>query len=444
MSVQVRPVTGRATEIGLGATLLAEAGLLGVAVHSGANRQLRVLAWEGAAFATFLVALALLRRTPRPAWVILGGGALLQLVALTARPTTSDDDHRYIWDAKVQLAGMDPYRYPPIASELAPLRDGFLFPSARPCPNLFVDGTCININHPSAHTVYPPVAQAIFALVRLASFGGRGNSLPLQVVAAAGALACAALLARRATRDGRPLWPVALWAWCPVTAIELGNNGHIDWAAVLLSLVAIEAVRRGMSGRAGALIGAGIATKLYPGLLLAPLARRRPVAMIGAAFAVVAASYVPHLFAVGTGVLGYLPGYLRADGYDNGGRYRLIGALLPAPVVTSAAVLALLGVLAWAWLRSADRDPTTACLVVVGAAMLITTPSYPWYALFLLALAAMAGRPEWLGVVVAPTVIYLGVAAGAPPGPTSTASYAAGAAVLVAAPMLRRAAEWSR
>jgi alpha-1,2-mannosyltransferase len=444
MNLQVLPVTGRATEIGLGATLLAEAGLLGAAVHSGANRQLRVLAWEGAAFAAFVVALALLRRTPRPAWFILGGGALLQLVALTAAPATSDDDHRYIWDAKVQLAGIDPYRYSPIASELAPLRDGFLFPTARPCPNLLVVGTCININHPSAHTIYPPVAQAIFVLVRLGSFGGRGNSLPLQVAAAAGALACAALLARRGAQDGRPLWPVALWAWCPVTAIELGNNGHIDWAAVLLSLLAIDAARRGATGRAGALIGAGIATKLYPGLLLAPLARRRPVATIGAAVAVVAASYVPHLFTVGAGVLGYLPSYLRADGYDNGGRYRLIGALLPAPVATPAAVLALLSVLAWAWLRSVDHDPTTACLIVVGTAMLVTTPSYPWYALLLLALAAMAGRPEWLGVVVAPTVIYLAVAAGAPAGPTSTAGYAAGAAVLVAAPMLRRATEWAR
>jgi alpha-1,2-mannosyltransferase len=440
MNVQVLTRT-RATEIGLGATVLAEAGLLGAAVHSGANRQLRVLAWEGAAFGTFLVALVLLRRTPRPTWVILGGGALMQLVALTAAPTTSDDDHRYIWDAKVQLAGIDPYRYVPIAPDLAPLRDAFLFPTTRPCPNLLVDGTCININHPSAHTIYPPVAQAVFVLVRLASLGGHGNSLPFQVAAAAGALACAALLARRAARDDRPLWPVALWAWCPVTAIELGNNGHIDWAAVLLSVVAIDAARRGASRTAGALIGAGIATKLYPGLLLAPLSRRRPVATIGAAFAVVVVSYVPHLFAVGTGVLGYPPGYLRADGYDNGGRYRLLGALLPAQLVTPVAALALIGVLAWTWLRAADRDPTAACLVVVGTAMLVTTPSYPWYALLLLALAAMAGRAEWLGAAAAPTVIYLAVAAGAPAGPTATASYAAGAAVLVAAPMLRRATE---
>src|SRR4029450_13089966 len=132
------------------------------------------------------------------------------------------------------------------------------------------------------HTIYPPVAQAIFVLVQLGSFGGRGNSLALQVAAAGGGLACAALLARRGAQDGRPLWPVALWAWCPVTAIELGNNGHIDWAAVLLSLLAIDAARRGATGRAGALIGAGIATKLYPGLLLAPLARRRPGAALGA------------------------------------------------------------------------------------------------------------------------------------------------------------------
>src|SRR3954470_13249322 len=79
----------------------------------------------------WLVAVVLfsrLRLAPRRAAVlVLGVSALLQLIALTAKPSSSDDDNRYVWDAKVQLAGVDPYRYPPAAPQLAHLRDGFLF-----------------------------------------------------------------------------------------------------------------------------------------------------------------------------------------------------------------------------------------------------------------------------------------------------------------------------
>jgi hypothetical protein len=43
----------------------------------------------------------------------------------------------------------------------------------------------------------------------------------------------------------------------------------------------------------------------------------------------------------------------------------------------------------------------------MGTSILAATPTLPWYTLLLLALAALAARPEWLGVVAAPTIEYL-------------------------------------
>ena len=60
---------------------------------------------------------------PAAGLLVLGVGAVLQLIAVTHPPSTSDDDYRYMWDAKVQFAGVDPYRYPPAAPQLARLRD---------------------------------------------------------------------------------------------------------------------------------------------------------------------------------------------------------------------------------------------------------------------------------------------------------------------------------
>ena len=213
---RVRPATRaiRRARLALVIALTAETALLASAVHPGETHQLGILLREMGALVAFAVALTVL---PGCAWstsqavkIVMGVGAGLQLLALTHIPVTSDDDFRYAWDAKVQFAGIDPYRYAPTSSHLAFLRDDFLFPAGlHPCPHGIADG-CTLINLPDQHTIYPPLAQAAFVTLRLISFGGHGGHLPLQLAAAAGALAIAAVLARRAVRTSRPLWTVAM------------------------------------------------------------------------------------------------------------------------------------------------------------------------------------------------------------------------------------------
>ena len=66
----------------------------------------------------------------------------MRLGLLFAEPYLSTDIYRYIWDGRVQAAGINPYRYMPIAPELSHLRDAAIFP---------------NINRPDyAVTIYPP------------------------------------------------------------------------------------------------------------------------------------------------------------------------------------------------------------------------------------------------------------------------------------------------
>jgi Glycosyltransferase family 87 len=425
----------RWARVGLGLALAIETVLLAFAVHPGETHQLGILLREMGALFAFVVALIML---PRCAWstsqavkIVMGVAACLQLLAVSHIPVTSDDDFRYVWDAKVQLAGIDPYRYAPTSSHLAFLRDDFLFPAGvHPCPHGIADG-CTLINLPDQRTIYPPVAQAAFVALRLISFGGRGGHLPLQLAAAAGALAIAALLARRAVRTGGPLWTVAMWAWCPMTVMELGNNAHLDWLAVLLGLLAIGAAERRREMAAGAWLGAAIVTKLYPALLFPSVVRRRPLVVLGGMVAVIGASYLPHVLAVGRGVIGYLPGYLHEDGYSTGRGYRLIGVALPPLPAGIVAVLAVAAATAWAAWRADPDYPDRSALIVVGVALLAATPSLPWYTLLLLALAARVGRPEWLGVVAAATVSYLGAGAGAKLSVVGASAYGAGLVILL-------------
>jgi hypothetical protein len=358
----------------------------------------------------FVAAVWLLARLHLPArramWIVLGAGVVFQLIALTQQPLTSDDDYRYIWDGKVQLAGIDPYRYAPNAPRLAFLHEPLLFGTPGHCAHLIPAG-CTAINLPSVHTVYPPVAQAVFVLVRIASFGGHGGRLPFQLVAAAGVMCVSWLLARRALRGDRPMWLVALWAWCPVTISEFGNNAHIDWLAVLLSVLALTAAANRRAGLAGLLLGAAIATKLYPVIVLPALLRRRPAVVLATAAGFVAVSYVPHVLAVGTKVIGFLPGYLHQEGYSSGARLLLLDAVFPQPFDVVLGGLLAAAVAGWAWRRTDPDAPEHTVVALAGAAFLIATPNYGWYAALLIALIVMSGAWEWLPVALAPTFTYL-------------------------------------
>lgn len=374
----------------------------------------RVLWQQAVTIGPYLLAVLLLSRvrmTARAALLlILGAGIALQIIAMWTPPGSSDDDYRYLWDGKVQLAGIDPYRYPADAPELERLRTPFFFPDKDEAHCAWpIDGgsACSAINRPGVHTVYPPVAEGAFAAVRLASLGGHGGHLPIQLAAGLGAVVVAWLLARRALARDRPLWPVALWAWCPLVATEFGNNAHIDWLAVLLCVLALtcEAARR--SGLAGLLVGAAIATKIYPGLVLMSLLRRRPALVLGCATGLVALSYLPHVLATGPDVIGYLPGYLKEERYTSGGRFLLLEPWLPGLLAPVAAGLILAGAALWV-IRHTDPDaPEDSAVGMAAAVILVSTPSYGWYALLLLALVVMSQALEWLPVAILPGFFYL-------------------------------------
>jgi hypothetical protein len=70
----------------------------------------------------------------------------------------SKDMYRYIWDARVQQEGINPYLYPPSADELEPLRDDKVYP---------------NINRRDYPTIYPAGAQLFFRIFYMVA----GNSI---------------------------------------------------------------------------------------------------------------------------------------------------------------------------------------------------------------------------------------------------------------------------
>ncbi|WBQ07984.1 glycosyltransferase 87 family protein [Kribbella sp. CA-293567] len=373
----------------------------------------------------------LLVRRPAGRHAVLGVvavAAICQLPGLLSAPITSTDAYRYVWDGRVQLSGSSPYSQVPLADELAPLRDPVLFPGLSPADRsgvtgpprvprdpasvaaLSEDDPRTKINRPRVPTIYPPVAQAYFTTVALLTPWSAGT-LGLQVAAAALAVALTVLLAKELQRAGRdPRWAL-LWGWSPIVVLEAANAAHVDVLAALFVIAGVVLASRRRPALAGLLLGAAAATKLLPLLLLPAFTavRRRELRTPLVAVGTFIASYLPHLLAAGTLVIGFLPGYLTQEGFSDGSsRSAILALALPpeARQLVSGLLAVALAVLA---LRRHGREPiAVTCCWLYGAALLLATPTYPWYGLPLIALAVLAGRFEWLAVPLAAYLAYAG------------------------------------
>jgi len=408
----VRGVNAKLRVTAITLALIVIAGLVLLLVRPARDpAQVRPLPLLIGAWMAFIAAAWLLRKVPLRSAValILLGGIAVQLAAVSAPPQNSNDLYRYIWDGRVQAAGVDPYAYVPTARQLTGLREEFLFhPGAEYCvsqayvasdPAAELAAGCTAINRPTVPTIYPPVAEAYFLGVHYLP-GGSDSSTPIQATTALVAVLITVLLLFGLRRLGRDVRTAALWSWCPMVALEAGNSAHVDVvaaglaAAAILVLATARTTRRTILG--GILLGLAIATKLTPVLTVPALLRRRWFTVAAAASSAFIAVYVPHLLAVGSKVIGFLPGYLQQEDYTSGTRYGIIGLVVTGPLASAMAVL-ILAAVALAVLQFGDPDrPWQGAVVMTAAALAVTTPRFQWYALLLVMLVAFDGRLEWL------------------------------------------------
>ncbi|MFE0421839.1 glycosyltransferase family 87 protein [Streptomyces sp. NPDC058953] len=379
--------------------------------------------WYGACWVLFAGAAWSLRRVPvrQTAAVVLLGGIAVAAAGLTAAPRTSTDMFRYAWDGRVQAAGVSPYDHTPRDPALVSLRDGWLFPSGSACagpdtarvPGPAGQIHCTRINRPGVHTIYPPVAETYFLLVHSVSPDGSRHK-PLQVGGALISIGTTAALLLVLRRRGDVRW-AAYWAWCPAVPIEAVNNAHVDVLGALLTVVALGVVVRHRSW-GGALLGGAVATKLLPvvvvpGALSGVRRVRDAAAVLLPAALVTALVYLPYVVVSRDSVLGYLGGYAAEEGYDDTSsaknRFALLRLVLPDDWALPVLVVVLVSVVGWVVRRGDPDRPWSGALLVTGTVFLLLTPGYSWYALLLVALVALDGRWEWLGVALAGAAKYV-------------------------------------
>ncbi len=328
--------------------------------------------------------------------VIITIAILARAIALLAPDALSTDVYRYIWDGRVQAAGINPYRYVPADPALAFLRDEDIYP---------------NINRPEyAPTIYPPVAEMIFFLA--SRIQQTWTAMKLAMVGFE-ALTIGAILALL-RRDGLPPERVLIYAWHPLPIWEFSGAGHVDAAAIAFLCLALLAAMRARPVAVGAALALAILVKPFA-LVIAPALWKKWDFRMPAAFAgVLLACYAPYL-GVGWRVFGFLGGYGGEEGYFEGGGFfiaallRHLGVPIPAGAFSAGVALAILAGLAMFVALRPRREPVEAWtpLLLATAFVVLVSPHFAWYFAWVLPLLCRKLYLPLLYLTLACFILYL-------------------------------------
>jgi Glycosyl transferase family 2 len=352
------------------------------------------IAGQLVAFAIFLPAAWLCWRglgVGRAGVVVVVGIAVALRVACfdpSAPPPLTNDTHRYAWDARVQAAGINPYRYAPAAPELRHLRDAEIWPG---------------ISRKDWKTVYPPGAEASYLAARTVFGNGLRATTWLFLLTEAAAVG---LLVLVLARERVPLERVAVAAWHPLAVSEIAGNGHVDALALLAGAGLLAAWSLDRRALAGVAAGFGALVKLGPFFLVPALARRGGRRFVLASLACVGVGVAAY-GSVGRGIAGDLDRYLDED--LGSFAWYFLSRELGRESARTALLVVLLAIVAFVALRAHDRVEQVARtgLLVLGGVLLTTAFLQPWYALWLLPFLVLTAAPAWLWLTGTLPLLYV-------------------------------------
>jgi alpha-1,6-mannosyltransferase len=381
-------------------------------------------------FSLYLLACYAVLVSPRRSCVATTISAIIVLIfavtfraeLVSKRPFLSTDAYRYIWDGRVQAAGISPYRYVPNARELAFLRDSEIYPKVN--------------RKDYALTPYPPTAEAIyFAVYLIHPLSVTAFKVAMSLFDVVAIVAIMLVLARAGLDPARAI----ILAWHPLLVFEGAHSGHIESAFIAFLALALLAWSYQKHALTGVALALAATIKVYPAMLLPAficpnfefsssaeprrnwLAAMRSTILSEPGFRFLVAflisvliAYLPYLSA-GASVFGSLGGEVKEEGFvENGSRYFLLAVmrkLAPFPTVAFITLAAiLLGLLGARLLLRAKRnavDVARCSMLIIGLFLILTTPRYPWYYAWMLPFLCLVLRTGWLYLTGASVLLYL-------------------------------------
>jgi alpha-1,6-mannosyltransferase len=328
--------------------------------------------------------------------LILIFAALFRLSILFSPPYLSDDIYRYVWDGRVQAAGINPYRYIPADPSLAHLRDEKIYPHMN--------------RRDTAPTMYPPVAEAVWFLTTRLSESVTWMKVTMVGFEAFAVWALVQLLGSFGLARQR----VLIYAWHPLAVWEFAGSGHLDAMAIAFIALALLVRRRNAATLTGVALAGATLVKFFPAVLFPALYKRWNWKMPLAFVLTIVVAYLPYLGVGPVRVLGYLPGYASEKGIISGQQFLILASLrylfnVPTIVYLIAAFFLLTALSCWL-MRNQERDEpdyVRSSLIIASVFMVLLTPHYPWYFVWLIPFLCFIPSVPVLYLTLSSFLLYL-------------------------------------
>lgn len=194
----------------------------------------------------------------------LAAAVIIRLLLLPAIPNLSDDIYRFIWDGRLINAGLNPFDHLP----------GYYLEEGHRVPGLTAD-LFARLNSPEYFTIYPPVAQAVFATASwLFPHSITGATLVIRAVLIAAEAGTLIFLPRVLQGWGMPPKRALFYAFNPLVIVEISGNLHFEGVMVLMFVAGLRWLQIGRINTAALAMAGAVAAKLVP-LMFFPLFIRR-------------------------------------------------------------------------------------------------------------------------------------------------------------------------
>ena len=341
----------------------------------------------------------------RSLYLLMGLALLYRALFMSSIPIYEDDWNRYLWDGAVITQGVNPYKYSPVE-----VIEGFDHEeeTVRRLHTYSLDTrheladygqervkdrpVTRRINHPYLRTIYPPVAQGVFAL---AAFIDPINPDVLRGVYLFVEALTFFLLIKTLQAYGRDEKWALLYILNPLLIYSGFNVLHMDLLLMPPMLLTMLWIRQGAPMKAAAALAVASAVKLWP-LLLAPILFRRwrgqlkLYIMIAVATAVMAMFFnLPLLLSIGedSGLSAYTGEWQRSS-FIFPIIFYFLEPFTNSPGQISRILVALtttLVALYYGFIAKADDDKLPLALMITTGVLLFLSPTgYPWYLYWIL------------------------------------------------------------
>ena len=214
---------------------------------------------------------------------------LFRLILLPSVAIHESDFYRYLWDGKSFKNVINPFKYAPAevnSTKAEANQEIERLKELRDRNPLYFE----RINHSGVPTIYPPLAQAVFAI---SSIIKEDSVFVLKSIFVFFDILAVILIGFLLSHFKMNPALALIYGWSPLVLKEIANSGHYDSITIFLVLLSFYFIVKNKAFAGCVILACASLTKFYPGLLLFLFFRRIKIRCLLVFGAVFLGIYVP-------------------------------------------------------------------------------------------------------------------------------------------------------